>query len=634
MIGARLDAPSTQGRSSGDLSATLFLMKNFVRLVRFAWPHRTRFVLSIACAAMVALFYFTELAAVLPLLNILFKSENPQRWISTKVDTIGEQIIVLDAQAEEARKFLHAAELGDLQAPEIAKDYQRLDVESDTIREQLKESQRAVDLPDLKGLSPEFVKKELAELEVKQKQLDIVEGRLSELRLGSAWLKAGDLASIRYRLAQIQKDKDSEQAWLARYQRLKPFIYRYLPSDAFRNLLLLIGLVILLSKLIREPMRVVMCLSGALYLNWRLTCLTLVVVPLSAVTTLRVGRIMKRAMRRSLESMSSIYKILQESFQGIKVVKAFAMERVERRRFFIETKNFYRKAIRVAMIDAMSDPVLEMLTLVTVAIALLAGSYLVLKKTIFLQLGPFQIQLASQVMAIEELLTLYAVLAGASDPIRKLSNVHSKIQRAAAAADRICAMMDREPRVVERVAAIDLPGQPKVIEFRAVHFSYPGRPPLLKGITLTVHHGETIALVGPNGCGKTTLMNLLPRFWDVDEGSITIDGLDVRDLRIRGFRRQIGIVPQETILFQDTIAANIAYGDPGASRDRIIEAAKRAYAHQFIMTLPEGYDTVIGERGHGLSGGQRQRIALARTMLRDPSILILDEATSAVDIQD
>ena len=197
------------------------------------------------------------------------------------------------------------------------------------------------------------------------------------------------------------------------------------------------GLVTLLSKLIREPMRVLFCLGGALYLNWRLTCLTLVVVPISAVTTYSVGKKMKRAMRRSLESMSSIYKILQESFQGIKVVKAFAMERLERRRFFIETKNFYRKAIRVAMIDAMSDPVLEMLTLVTVCIALLAGSYLVLRQTIYLGIGPLKIQLASQVMAIEELLTLYAVLAGISDPIRKLSNVHSKLQRAAAASDRI-----------------------------------------------------------------------------------------------------------------------------------------------------------------------------------------------------
>jgi ATP-binding cassette subfamily B protein/subfamily B ATP-binding cassette protein MsbA len=261
--------------------------------------------------------------------------------------------------------------------------------------------------------------------------------------------------------------------------------------------------------------------------------------------------------------------------------------------------------------------------------ALLAGAYLVLGEHLHL----FGIQMTNQAMDSATLLTLYGFLAAIADPVRKLSSVYPKLQSGAAAADRIFSFIDRRPRVRRNTDGRRLERHRTTIEFKGVCFSYEPGVPILTNVSLDIRFGETIGLVGKNGCGKTTLVGLLPRFYDPDHGAILVDGQDIRTLNLRCLRQQIGLVTQETVLFDDTIANNIAYGNRHAKPEDIESAAKKAFAHEFITKQTQGYETRIGEAGSRLSGGQKQRIALARAILRDPSILILDEFTSQYDAE-
>jgi ATP-binding cassette subfamily B protein/subfamily B ATP-binding cassette protein MsbA len=283
----------------------------------------------------------------------------------------------------------------------------------------------------------------------------------------------------------------------------------------------------------------------------------------------------------------------------------------------------------VVNLDALSGPIIEVLGVGAVALALLAGAYLVLSHQPIL-LG---IRMAERPLEAESLLQLYVLLAAIADPIRKLSSVYTKIQSGAAAADRIFQFVDREPKVGTNSNASRLPRHGRSLEFRDVCFSYEPGKPILTSIHLRINFGETVAVVGKNGCGKSTLVGLIPRFFDADHGSILLDGLDIRTANLRSLRQQIGIVSQDTFLFDDTIYNNIAYGNRRAKREQVEEAAQRAHIHAWIQALPRGYDTRVGEAAKMVSGGEGQRIALARAILRDPSIFILDEYSSQIDAE-
>jgi len=384
------------------------------------------------------------------------------------------------------------------------------------------------------------------------------------------------------------------------------------------------------GKLVVEPLKMVACLVGAALVCWRLLLLSLIVAPPAAMAIRWLSKMLKRANRRAMEQMVQIFNVLEETFRGIKIVKAFTGEPSERKRFHLRSKDYYRKSMKIARYDSLSHPITEFMGILTVCLALLAGTWLVLKGEKSL-LG---IPLTSQPLELSSLLLFYGFLFGTADPVRKFSDIFSRLQCGVAASDRIFARLDREPVIHSPKNPLPCPRHRQELSFEGVSFEYHPGTRVLDDVTLRIPFGETVAIVGPNGCGKSTLANLIPRFADPTEGQIRLDGLPLTNLRLRELRGQIGLVTQEPILFDDTVFNNIRYGRPQAGRDEVMEASKRAHAHGFIESdLAEGYETVVGTLGGRLSGGQRQRIALARAILRDPAILILDEATSQIDLE-
>jgi len=584
-------------------------MNSFWRALKLALQHRWTFLGSVLCALGIAVLWGGNITAVYPLVEIAFERKSFHTWVGeqieqSKVDIerLTHEIAALEAAGESAKKAYN---------------------DQDHIEWMLSWYT--------------WAKQDVLDPYIPDDPFQCLALVIVALVIGTV-IKCGFMVAHSVFVSQL-----SQQATLKLrqefYRRTLRMDLARFSSEGTSDLMnrftsdmesLAGGLNELLGKLVREPLKMLSCLIGAAFISWRLLVISLLVAPLAAFAIRWLAKALKRANRRAMEEMSQMYGTLEETLQGIKVVKAFTMEPTEKRRFRHTSRNFFFRSLRIARYDALTRPLTELIGVTTIALALLAGAYLTINRQTHL----FGIQVCSSEMSNGMLFLFYGLLAGMSDPARKLSEVLSRIQRGSAAAERIYQLIDREPAIVDPPKPRPLARHTRELSFENVSFQYTPTMPVLKKVDLRIPFGETIAIVGPNGCGKSTLANLVPRFYDPVEGSVRIDGIDLRDVRMKDIRSQIGLVTQETLLFDDTVYNNIRYGSPHASRARVIEAAEQAHAHRFIEEkLESGYRTVVGPRGMLLSGGQRQRIALARAILRDPPILILDEATSQVDLE-
>jgi subfamily B ATP-binding cassette protein MsbA len=368
---------------------------------------------------------------------------------------------------------------------------------------------------------------------------------------------------------------------------------------------------------IRDFFQVIFLLGVVFSMNWKLALFSFIILPIAAFPIVKFGRIFRKLSVKTQEETANVTNILYETITGNRIVKAFCRENYEGQRFRQQIHTLFSVTIQDARFRSMQHPLMEFIGGVAIALIIWIGGNEVIHGTA--TAGTFIAFLAGMIAAYE--------------PIKGVSRINSTIQQGLAAATRVFSLLDIEPEISDKVGATTLPPFQKSIEFKDLTFSYDNETDVLHNINLTIPAGQALAIVGPSGGGKTTLTNLIPRFLDIEHGAIEIDGTDIRDVTMHSLRSQIAMVTQQTILFNDTVRNNIAYGDLDSSDEEIKKAAEAAHALDFISNLPDGFDTVIGEGGSRLSGGERQRISIARAILKNAPILILDEATSALDTE-
>jgi len=628
-----------------------FNLRQFRRILALAWPFRGILALGITATVVFALLHTLSIGGVFPVFKILLEDEGLAGWVHRTVasERVG---VAFAVPTDPSAQSLRVTNVGGGLLAEGLRDFDLLSADDGCSAAELLETLATADTGARIAV---HVSQTEADPETALTNLELHAGELSwkyRLLLSVAPHVDGESASAKLRIliailtglvilvitANVLRfvgEVLMARAILRAMMTLRARLYEctlQLPmvyfagqetSDIVTRFVQDIqeiqrGLVTLFGKFIREPLRAVCLLGAAFAIDWRVTLVVVTVAPIAVAVFYAVGRKAKKANRKLLMDYGRMIGALTTSLQNIRIVKAYTAEGKERQRLSRVDWSMFKQQVKLVELQSFISPMLE-------TVAIIAGSLMT-------------VWLASMVLnhklEVSTFVTLGFLLSVLADPLRKMSDVYVRLQRSTAGAERIFQVIDSPIESPRDGAGVGLAPLSVGIEFKGVSFSYPGsETPAVSDVSISIEKGETVAIVGPNGCGKTTLVSLLPRFFDPGAGCVLFDGVDIREATLDSLRGQISLVTQDAVVFAATPVENIAYGSQEPDTPRVKEAARRAHADEFIESLPEAWDTILGERGSTLSGGQRQRLAIARAIYRDAPVLIFDEATSQIDTE-